>query len=69
MLDIMPDRELAIVNVKEIKQIGKEREENDINWVVLWNKKSPCRTKCPKFTWQLQVIWHIIRRPFVMYFL
>ena len=35
MLDIMPDRELAIVNVKEIKQIGKEREENDINWVVL----------------------------------
>lgn len=35
ILDIMPDRELAIVNVKEIKQIGKEREENDINWVVL----------------------------------
>ena len=35
MLDIMPDREFAIVNVKEIKQIGKEREENDINWVVL----------------------------------
>ena len=68
MLDIMPDRELAIVNVKEIKQIGKESEENDINWVVLWNK-SPYRTKCPKFTWQFQVIWHNIRRAFVMYFL